>query len=157
MMLLSAAITLALHADPKAKKDTMKDLVKSVGAAATVKKAVDGGTTDTVVNGLNLSKMPFTPDSIRQVVLSYQPQIQTCYEETLAGKDKAVEGVLRTSFVVTGDGLVALARVDKKTSTLKDGRLHDCVVAVLSTMQFPEPPDNNEHPIEFPFNLKAIN
>ncbi|MBE2248787.1 MAG: AgmX/PglI C-terminal domain-containing protein [Myxococcus sp.] len=131
----------------------MKDLVKGIGASS---GATDGGTSANVVNGIDLSRLPFTPDSIKQVVLSYQPQIQACYEETLAGKDKAVEGSLKTSFSITGDGLTALSKVDKKASSLKDPRLHDCVIAVLSTMQFPAPPDGKSHPIEFPFNLKAV-
>lgn len=156
MILLSTIIALSLHADPKGGKNTMKDLVKNVGSAASVKDSADGGTSSTVINGLDISKMPFTPDSIKQIVLSYQPQIQACYEETLAAKDKAVEGTLKSQFSITGDGMVALAKIDKKNSSLKDPRLHDCVVAVLSTMQFPSPPNGKDTPIEFPFNLKAI-
>jgi hypothetical protein len=156
MILLSTLVALSLHADPKGGKNAMKDLVKNVGASATVKDSGDGGTPSSVVNGIDLAKLPFTSDSIKQVVLSYQPQIQACYEETLAGKDKAVEGTLKTMFTITGDGYVTSAKIDKKGSTLKDARLHDCVVAVLSTMQFPAPADGKNVPIEFPFNLKAI-
>ena len=29
-------------------------------------------------------------------------------------------------------------------------------MTVLSTMVFPKPPDGKDHPIEFPFNLKAV-
>jgi hypothetical protein len=155
MIFLSTIVALSLHADPKGGKTAMKDLVKNVGSAATVSSA-DGGTSATVVNGIDITRLPFTPDSIKRIVLSYQPQIQACYEETLAAKDKAIEGALKTSFSITGDGMVALAKIDKKGSTLKDPRLHDCVVSVLSTMQFPAPPDGKDHPIEFPFNLKAV-
>ncbi|MDP3237232.1 MAG: AgmX/PglI C-terminal domain-containing protein [Myxococcales bacterium] len=154
MILLSTLIALTLHADPKGGNSTMKGLVKGLGASSSA--SADGGTSASVVNGIDLSKLPFTPDSIKQVVLSYQPQIQACYEETLAGKDKAVEGSLKTSFSITGDGMTAFSKVDKKASSLKDPRLHDCVIAVLSTMQFPAPPDGKAHPIEFPFNLKAV-
>ncbi len=154
MILLSTLIALSLHADPKGGSSTMKGLVKGLGTGTTF--AAEGGTSASVVNGIDLSRLPFTPDSIRQVVLSYQPQIQACYEETLAGKDKAVEGSLKTSFSITGDGMTSSSKIDKKGSTLKDPRLHDCVVAVLSTMQFPAPPDGKAHPIEFPFNLKAV-
>ncbi|MBX7114451.1 MAG: AgmX/PglI C-terminal domain-containing protein [Myxococcaceae bacterium] len=106
--------------------------------------------------GLDVSKMPFSADSIKQVVAHYQPQIQGCYEETMATKDKAVEGKLKTSWLITPDGLVKRAKIDKKGTTLKDSKLHDCVVTVLSAMTFPKPPDRKEHPIEYPFNLKAI-
>ena len=55
--------------------------------------------------------MPFTPDSIRRWSRYHQPQIQGCYEETLADKDKVVEGKLLTSFIITAEGLVKNAKV----------------------------------------------
>jgi hypothetical protein len=145
-MISALVVAVALAADPQpAQGDTMKNLVKD--AIAQPEKP----------NGPDISKLPFTPDSIKQVVLSYQPQIQGCYEESMAGKgSKKVEGMLKTAWVITGDGLVKGAAVKKKDSTLKDAKLHDCVVAVLSTMAFPKPPDGKDHPIEFPFNLKAV-
>jgi hypothetical protein len=101
--------------------------------------------------------MPFTPDTIKQIVTgTYQPKIQGCYEDHLSNKKKAPEGSLKTTFTITGEGLVKSAKVDNKGSSLKDPALHDCVVAVLSTMVFPKPPDGKDHPIEFPFNLKAV-
>ncbi len=107
--------------------------------------------------GLDVSKMPFTPAAIKQVVASYQPQIQACYEEHLASKgSQKVEGVLKTKWVITGDGFVTSAAVDKAQSSLKDARLHACVTAVLSTMVFPKPPGGGDQPIEFPFNLKTV-
>lgn len=139
--MLGLIVALTLVADPPPKKDAVVDAVKE---AVSEKKG-----------GLDVAKMPFTQDSIRQVVASYQPQIQACYEDHLAAKDKAVEGVLKTSFVITGEGFVKAAKINKKLSTLKDGRLQDCVVTVLSSMEFPKPPDGKEQPVEFPFNLKA--
>ena len=105
---------------------------------------------------LDVSKMPFTQTSIRKVVSHHQAQVQSCYEETLAGKDKVVEGKLLTSFVITVEGLVRDAKIEKRMTTLNDPKLHECVVSVLSTMTFPKPVDAKDHPIEYPFNLKAI-
>ena len=139
-MILTIALTLTLAGDPPPKSETMKALMKDA-----VKS-----------DGPDVSNMPFTVDSIRQIVLSYQPKIQGCYEEHIANKKKPPEGVLKTAFVITPDGLVKSAKIDRKGSTLKDPGLHDCVVAVLSTMQFTAPPDGKERPIEFPFNLKAV-
>lgn len=141
MILTTTALVLSLSlaADPPQKNDTMKGLLK-----------------DAMKEGPDVSGMPFTPDTIRQIVLSYQPKIQSCYEEHISAKKKAPEGKLATIFTITPDGLVKNAKIDRKGSTLKDPALHDCVVAVLSTMQFPKPPDQKDHPIEFPFNLKAV-
>lgn len=105
---------------------------------------------------LDVSRMPFTPDSIQQVILHQKDKIQECYEDTMATKSKKVEGKLMTSFTITPQGLVTGAKVEKKGTTLKDKGLHDCVVSVLTAMTFPKPPDGKDHPIEYPFNLKAI-
>jgi hypothetical protein len=105
---------------------------------------------------LDVSRLPFTPDSIQQVISHHKGKIQDCYEDTMAAKSKKVEGKLMTSFTITDLGLVKDAKVLKKGTTLKDKGLHDCVVAVLTAMNFPKPPDGQDHPIEYPFNLKAI-
>lgn len=161
-MIVTLAVALALATTPKGSakpsenkntiklamtNDTMKGLMKDA-----MDTKADGGT----AGGPDVSKLPFSADSIKQIVAHYQPQIQGCYEETMASKDKAVEGKLQTSWIITPDGIVTKAKVEKKGTTLKDSKLHDCVVAVLSAMTFPKPPDKKNHPIEFPFNLKAI-
>lgn len=141
-MFTATILALALAADPPQKtasSETMKNLMK-----------------DAANEGPDVSKLPFTADSIKQIVVSYQPKIQSCYEEHLANKKQAPEGNLKTAFIITADGFVKSAKVDRKASSLKDPGLHDCVVAVLSTMAFPRPPDSKDHPIEFPFNLKAV-
>src|SRR5690349_8446828 len=38
---------------------------------------------------LDVSKMVFSPDSVKKVVGHHQSQIQACYEEMLAGQKKA--------------------------------------------------------------------
>ena len=107
-------------------------------------------------DGLDVSKLPFTPDSIRQVMTHNTPRIQECYEDHMVEKDKKVEGKLMTTFTITAEGAVRGAKVDRHQSTLKDAGLNDCVVSVLMSMDFPKPPDGREHPIEYPFNLKAV-
>jgi hypothetical protein len=104
----------------------------------------------------DVSKMPFSQESIRKIVTDHQPQIQECYEGILANKQDVVEGRIHTSWIITGEGLVRDAKVVKKGTTLKSPQLHDCVIAVLSSMNFPAPPGGKDQPIEYPFNLKAI-
>lgn len=105
---------------------------------------------------LDVEKMPFTRDSIKQVIEYNLDKIQGCYEETLADKDNPVQGKLMTSFVITPEGLVKKAKVERQGTTLKEPKLHTCVVAVLSTLTFPKPADKKDHPLEYPFNLKAV-
>lgn len=158
MTLSTIAVALMLTAAPPpkgkaGKNDTMKGLVKD--AVATT--APDGGSLEAArAGGPDLEKLPFTPLSIQTVVTFYAPQIQSCYEESLAGKEKAVEGKLMTSFTITPEGLVKKPSVLKKGTTVKDPRLHECVAAVIGIMAFPKPADGKDHPIEYPFNLKAV-
>lgn len=104
----------------------------------------------------NIDALPFTPASIQSVVAHHLPQVQTCYEQSLATKEKAVGGSLMTSFVIMPNGNVKKAAVVKKGTTVKDPKLNECVVGVLNAMMFPVPPDGADHPIEYPINLKAI-
>ena len=110
----------------------------------------------TPARGTSPDKLPFTPDTIKQTVRAKQPEIERCWEQTLAGTDKPVDGKIQTHFVITPVGSVKQAKVVKKGTTLKDPALHKCVETVLSTMLFPRPPDEKDHPVEYPFNLKAV-
>lgn len=105
---------------------------------------------------LDVSQLPFSPDSITQVVKAHQPEIQDCYEKTLAARDEKLQGRLMTHFVITGAGTVTGAQVTKRGTTLKDKDLHACVVGVLGKLRFPKPPDGKEHPVEYPFNLQPV-
>jgi hypothetical protein len=105
----------------------------------------------------DVSRLPFTPDSIREVMQYYARDVQDCYEELLATKgNKVEEGRIMTTFTISPDGFVRNAKVAKSGTTIKDPRLHECVVNVLTGIDFPKPPDGREYPIEYPFNLKAI-
>lgn len=159
MIALALVVSLTVSAEPAKKpaggNETMKNLLKDATTVPT-----GGSDAKPAAKDENpppdVEKMTFGPDSIKKVVAYYQPQIQGCYEETLAAKDKAVEGKISTSWVINADGLVKSAKVEKKGTTLKDQKLHDCVVAVLSAMSFPKPPDGKDQPVAFPFNLKAV-
>ena len=105
---------------------------------------------------LDVAQLPFTPDSIAQVVRSHQPEIQDCYERTLAARQEKLQGRLMTHFVITPSGSVTGAQVEKRGTTLKDKELHACVVGVLGKLKFPKPPDGKNHPVEYPFNLKPV-
>lgn len=103
---------------------------------------------------LDVSTLPFTTAAIKKVMAFHQPKIQDCYEELMATQEKVVQGKLMTSFVITKEGLVSKPKILKKGTTLRDQKLHDCVVAVLTSMEFPKP--KRDQPIEYPINLKAI-
>jgi len=137
-------------------------LLVALAAAPAEPGAPDAGTAAAAVvpatpaKGSSPEKLPFTPDTLRDVVRAKQPEIERCWEQTLASTDKPMEGKLQTHFVITPEGTVKQPKVVKKGTTLKDPALHRCVETVLSTMIFPKPPDGKDHPVEYPFNLKAV-
>ncbi|MBL8951161.1 MAG: AgmX/PglI C-terminal domain-containing protein [Myxococcaceae bacterium] len=163
MNLTAICIAVALvAAAPKKKSETsaaQKSAIKGAIAVDAAADTADGGTPaeePPPAEGPDVRTMPFSPDTVKTVVAYWQPKIQTCYEETLAANSKDVEGVLKTKWVVGPNGHVKKAEVLKKGTTLKEPKLHDCVVTVLSSMQFPKTPTGKDQPIEFPFNLKAV-
>ena len=137
-------------------------LLVALAAAPAEPGASDAGTAAAAVvpatpaKGSDPAKLPFTPDTLRDVVRAKQPEIERCWEQTLASTDKPMEGKLQTHFVITPEGTVKQPKVVKKGTTLKNDALHRCVETVLSTMVFPKPPDGKDHPVEYPFNLKAV-
>ena len=123
--------------------------------------APDAGTPPNVepatpARGSGPEKLPFTPDTLREVVRAKQPDIERCWEQALASQDRPVEGKLQTHFIITPLGTVRQPKVVKKGTTIKNEALNRCVETVLSTMVFPKPPDGKDHPVEYPFNLKAV-
>lgn len=103
---------------------------------------------------LDVSKMMFDAESIRQVVKHHMPEIQECYEKVLADTGQKLEGRVIVGVIIDPAGMVSDARVLVKKSTLKDDRIHDCVLAIRR-WAFPPPGDNRDHPIEYPFDLKV--
>ena len=138
-------------------------LVPLLVVLAAAPAAPDAGTSATPAvgpatpaRGSGPEKLPFTSDTLREVVKSKQPEIERCWEQSLAGTDKPVDGKIQTHFIITPEGTVRQPKVVKKGTTLKDEALHRFVETVLSTMTFPRPPDGKDHPVEYPFNLKAV-
>ncbi len=126
--------------------------------AVAVLSQADGGTAASDKPALDVSKLPFNQQAIVLVMKHHKDKIQGCYNDMLLEKGgKKVDGKLLTSFVITGEGLVKNAKILKKGTTLKDKSMHDCVIAVLTTLEFPKPKDDGDHPVEFPFSLKASN
>lgn len=105
---------------------------------------------------VDVTQLPFTQDSITQVMRAHQAEIQACYEKTLAARNEKLEGRLMTHFAITATGSVSKPQVVKKGTTLKDKDLQACVVGVLATLRFPKPPDGKEHPVEYPINLQPV-
>jgi outer membrane biosynthesis protein TonB len=102
---------------------------------------------------LDISKLPFDAESIRQVVMHHMPEIQKCYEEVLSTTGKKLEGRVTMAFNIDSNGNVTEAKAVLKKSSLKDEQVIDCILA-MRRWYFPKPNDNRDHPIVYPFDLK---
>jgi hypothetical protein len=128
------------------------------GGAAPVQTSL-GGTPKAAVAeekpGLDVSRLPFDAESIRQVVRFHMPEIQECYEKVLADSGERVEGRVMAGFTIDLNGNVSELQALPKKSTVKDERVIDCVLLKVRRWAFPKPPDNRVYPIEYPFDLKV--
>lgn len=104
--------------------------------------------------GLDVSRMPFDAESIRQVVKHHMPEIQECYEKVLSDTGTRIEGRVMVAFTIDLNGNVTELKPLPKKSSVKDDRVIDCVVLAVRRFAFPKPPDNRIYPIEYPFDLK---
>ncbi len=115
-----------------------------------------GGSSAASAKPLDVSKLPFTEYSIKQVVRFHQPDIQTCYEGVIAEMGKAPpEGKVYVTFSVLASGLTSMVKVDKKQTTIKNDKVQDCVTDAIKGWEFPKPTDGREHPLAMPFSLKV--
>jgi hypothetical protein len=104
--------------------------------------------------GLDVSKLPFTPYSIQEVVKSHLAEVQDCYNGVVLEMGKQTpSGKVLASFRILPSGLTDKVTVNRKKSTIKNQRIQECVTEALRNWQFPKPEDGRVHPIEYPFNL----
>jgi len=148
MLIPLTLLALTLSATPDAGAPSVTPVTRAPGMPAAPESNAEAKPPD-------VTQLPFTPDSISQLVTAHQADIQDCYEKMLAARNEKLQGRLMTHFAITATGTVSGAQVEKRGTTLKDKGLHACVVGVLGRLRFPKPPDGKSHPIEFPFNLKA--
>jgi outer membrane biosynthesis protein TonB len=104
---------------------------------------------------LDVTRMRFDAASVREVMRHRAPEIQKCYERVLAETGGRFQGRVVLQFVIDREGLVSRAKILRKKSTLREARVHDCVLAVR-TWHFPKPADERDHPVEYPFDLKVV-
>ena len=146
-MIATLVLVAALAADPAAGGELNQ---------GDVAPQADGGAVPAKKPGPDVSKMPFTPYSIQEVVKFHLPEIQKCYEGVVLeiGGKHPPEGRVLANFTILANGLTSKVKVDHKKSTLKNDRMQDCVTDAVRTWEFPKPTDGREHPIEYPFDLK---
>lgn len=75
------------------------------------------------------------PQPVKRTLRAAFPRFRGCYEQTLK-KDASVTGIASFSFTIDAKGAVAVPQIE---STFSDVNVASCLVAVLSSLIFPEP------------------
>ncbi|MBF0297692.1 MAG: AgmX/PglI C-terminal domain-containing protein [Oligoflexia bacterium] len=90
-----------------------------------------GTSTNTVIMG------SIDPAIIRKILIDHLPEFRYCYQKQLDRSPKEFEGVIPITFVIGASGRVVKAGIDGDTSLPVN--VHECVVNVLKSIQFPAP------------------
>jgi hypothetical protein len=81
---------------------------------------------------------PIDKDTLRSFLQAHAGEIQKCYEQALA-EDKLLGGKVTLRWTVQPDGSVVDASVDEAGTTLRNRKVHDCMLARVVHWKFPRP------------------
>lgn len=96
----------------------------------------------------NTKKGSVDKEEIRQVIVQNKISIKKCYEDGLKhNKNISGKAVIQWSF--TTGGVVTESKVLSSSLNRKD--VENCLVELIKTLKFPEPPANSEAVVKFPF------
>jgi hypothetical protein len=91
-------------------------------------------------------------ESLRKVLEAHAGEIQRCYEQELA-QDRLLEGKVTLTWTVRPDGSVSAASVDEASTTLRNPRVHECMLARVAAWRFPRPRGGGPAVIKNPWVL----
>jgi pSer/pThr/pTyr-binding forkhead associated (FHA) protein/outer membrane biosynthesis protein TonB len=93
-------------------------------------------------------------EAIRRVIQANNRMIRTCYERQL-NRSPDLFGKLVLSWVIGPHGVVLSAKV--RSDGLGNSEVSDCILSRLKTWRFPEPPNNQEVEVDYPFMFSNSN
>jgi TonB family protein len=89
-----------------------------------------------------------TPEQIMKVVRTRARAIQACYSRELQ-RNKGLGGKVIVNWKIDSAGTVSRTKV--RSTTMKNGRVEDCVVRQVNSMKFPSPKGGGSATVNFPF------
>ncbi|HET9957025.1 MAG TPA: AgmX/PglI C-terminal domain-containing protein [Polyangiaceae bacterium] len=94
-----------------------------------------------------------TNEVIAKVIRDNRKPFRDCYEKA-AKEQPGIEGTLTLHFVLTPDGKVKSAELNRERSTLTAPTAVDCAVSALKTLKFPPSSRGMESVVNYPFDFK---
>ena len=77
-------------------------------------------------------------EGLRKVLQAHAAEIQRCYQPELA-LDQLLEGKVALRWTVQADGSVTDASLDEAHTTLRNRKVHECMLARVAGWRFPRP------------------
>jgi hypothetical protein len=91
---------------------------------------------------------------IRRVIQEHAAQIRYCYEQQLALNPK-LQGKVSIKWVINADGAGSNPQVDSSATSLVDDKVHQCMMARITSWQFPKPKGGGIAVITYPWILRS--
>lgn len=91
---------------------------------------------------------------VRKVIQEHAAQIRYCYEQELALNPK-LSGKVSIKWQINGDGSASLAMVDQGSTTLQSSNVHKCMMARITSWEFPKPKGGGVAIITYPWILRS--
>jgi hypothetical protein len=91
---------------------------------------------------------------IRKVIQDHAAQIRYCYEQQLAINPR-LQGKVAIKWIINADGSASGAQVDRGTTTLEDSKVHECMMARITSWEFPKPKGGGMAVITYPWILRS--
>ena len=90
-------------------------------------------------------------EAVRRVIQRNLSQVRSCYEFALRRESKQLSGKLVLEWLIAEEGQVLEPKVI--SNSIGSDTVGQCVIRVLRTWRFPEPPAGVVGKIQFPFNM----
>jgi hypothetical protein len=91
---------------------------------------------------------------IRKVIQDHAAQIRYCYETQLAINPR-LQGKVSIKWIINGDGSATSAQIDASGTTLEDSKVHECMMARVTSWTFPKPKGGGIAVITYPWILRS--
>jgi hypothetical protein len=89
---------------------------------------------------------------IRQIIGSHHPAVRACYKAELSA-NADLKGRITYQFTIAADGRVIASAL--QSSTMKNGKVEDCVRREIRDWEFPKPLGGGIVIVSYPFNFTA--
>jgi hypothetical protein len=91
---------------------------------------------------------------IRKVIQDHAAQIRYCYEQQLAINPR-LQGKVSIKWIINADGTASSAQVDRAATSLEDSKVHECMMARITSWAFPKPKGGGMAVITYPWILRS--